>query len=88
MPLWGLVAFRKMGIIQRFPERWQPAIKMLHRQASRGSLARVRVVAGGGGRDYRAPPPSRMALSTALGTPDTQAKSMHAPPPPVFACRL
>ncbi|PNW82466.1 hypothetical protein CHLRE_06g280100v5 [Chlamydomonas reinhardtii] len=32
MPLWGLVSFRRMGIIQKFPERWQPRIKALHRQ--------------------------------------------------------
>ncbi|KXZ44862.1 hypothetical protein GPECTOR_61g815 [Gonium pectorale] len=32
MPLWGLVSFRRMGLIQRFPERWQPLIKTLHRQ--------------------------------------------------------
>lgn len=32
MPVWGLVSFRRMGIIQRFPERLQPLIKMMHRQ--------------------------------------------------------
>ncbi|GLC46618.1 hypothetical protein PLESTB_001223600 [Pleodorina starrii] len=32
MPLWGLVSFRRMGFIQRFPERWQPRIKAAHRQ--------------------------------------------------------
>ncbi|GLI61584.1 hypothetical protein VaNZ11_004000 [Volvox africanus] len=32
MPLWGLVSFRRMGIIQRFPEVWQPRIKAAHRQ--------------------------------------------------------
>jgi len=31
-PLLGLVSFRRMGIIQRFPERLQPRIKWLHRQ--------------------------------------------------------
>ncbi|KAG2492371.1 hypothetical protein HYH03_009319 [Edaphochlamys debaryana] len=32
LPLWGLVSFRRLGIIQRFPERLQPVIKMLHRR--------------------------------------------------------
>ncbi|PNH10254.1 hypothetical protein TSOC_003067 [Tetrabaena socialis] len=32
MPLWGLVSFKRMGIIQRFPERLHPLIKQLHRQ--------------------------------------------------------
>lgn len=27
----GAVSFRKLGIIQRFPEQWQPGIKKLHR---------------------------------------------------------
>lgn len=32
MPLWGAASFRRLGIVQRFPERWQPRIKALHRQ--------------------------------------------------------
>lgn len=30
--MWGLVSFRRVGIIQRFPEKWQPRIKAAHRQ--------------------------------------------------------
>ncbi len=30
-PLQGVISFRKLGIIQKFPERLQPSIKALHR---------------------------------------------------------
>lgn len=30
----GTASFRKLGIIQRFPEEWQPQIKWLHRIVS------------------------------------------------------
>ncbi len=35
MPLGGLISFRRMGIIQRFPEVWQPRIKFAHKKVSR-----------------------------------------------------
>ena len=28
MPLWGVVSFRRLGFIQKFPERLQPVIKV------------------------------------------------------------
>mmetsp|Transcript_30061 Transcript_30061/g.66602 ORF Transcript_30061/g.66602 Transcript_30061/m.66602 type:complete len:240 (+) Transcript_30061:50-769(+) len=31
-PLNGVVSFRKLGIIQKFPEKWQPRLKWLHRR--------------------------------------------------------
>ncbi|PRW55908.1 cytochrome b561 domain-containing 2 [Chlorella sorokiniana] len=33
-PLLGAASFRRLGIIQRFPEPWQPRIKWLHRLIS------------------------------------------------------
>jgi hypothetical protein len=28
----GVISFKKLGLIQRFPEPWQPQIKLLHRR--------------------------------------------------------
>jgi hypothetical protein len=43
MPLWGSVSFRSLGILQRFPERLQPLIKVGMRPAVL-SAARMHVV--------------------------------------------
>ncbi|KAL6748955.1 cytochrome b-561-like protein [Haematococcus lacustris] len=31
-PLWGLLSFKRLGVIQKFPEKWHPWIKWSHRQ--------------------------------------------------------
>ena len=33
-PVLGAVSFRKLGIIQRFPDHWQPRLKKLHKLVS------------------------------------------------------
>ena len=33
-PLGGLISFRKLGLLQRFPDKLQPRIKWLHRNVS------------------------------------------------------
>lgn len=30
-PLLGVCSFRRLGVIQKFPEPWQPRLKWLHR---------------------------------------------------------
>ncbi len=45
-PLGGTVSFRRLGIIQRFPDRLQPLIKTLHRQASGARWALGALVVG------------------------------------------
>lgn len=30
-PLLGALSFRRLGLVQRFPEGWQPRLKWLHR---------------------------------------------------------
>lgn len=32
-PLLGLISFKRLGILQRFPEAWHPRLKWLHRRA-------------------------------------------------------
>lgn len=33
-PVMGILSFRKLGLITRFPERWHPTIKWAHRAVS------------------------------------------------------
>eukprot|EP00887_Chlorella_sp_A99_P002879 scaffold6.g2879.t1 len=42
--LLGVLSFRKLGLIQRFPESWQPHIKWLHRMVSIGTWVQALVV--------------------------------------------
>ena len=42
-PLLGVSSFRKLGVVTKFPEAWQPRIKWLHRMvgaAGQGSAGR------------------------------------------------
>ena len=50
-PLLGAAAFRRLGLIQRFPEAWQPRLKWLHRLVSARPAVGMGgwVEAGGGG---------------------------------------
>ena len=34
-PALGTLSFRRLGLIQRFPEDWQPRLKWLHRLVSK-----------------------------------------------------
>ena len=38
-PALGVLSFRRLGLIQRFPEDWQPHIKWLHRLVRPACLA-------------------------------------------------
>jgi cytochrome b-561 domain-containing protein 2 len=33
-PLLGALSFRRLGLVQRFPQDWQPRLKWLHRLVS------------------------------------------------------
>ena len=41
-PLLGAASFRRLGIIQRFPEPWQPRLKWLHRLVRLGGQVAAR----------------------------------------------
>lgn len=78
-PLLGALSFRRLGLIQRFPEPWQPVLKWLHRLVGgRGVLGRRAGARAGQGcrMESAAPqaavceaPPSCLGSHTALLAP-------------------